>query len=1436
MRHSNYPNGLTFTLLNILFLVMAFTVPTFGQGSCASCLQVSNSGKTIQVNYSPQTTDYCFLQGYRSYKVYVYIDGALVGEKGNNRYDDWRGITYAFAKGMGNFETGKNHTIQVDTYSVDCDGNRSNSLYRRTTKTFYLPLQQNFSNGFTVTSAELKANGCRSETFLYEGLPSAGQVKTDIINNTGSYFIHKKDIGKKINMKVSIPWSAFISKVTYEVGGYEKQDIFKTHDLSFYAGSPGIKDGNVSFPLYPWQLYLNKDNNYCQLATVKFYRSGNHQYPYRTLIIPLLVTGQQTDIVGETTGPILPQAILHNPPGDNSFTYLERGVSLCKEVNMSYAETSGVNASLGLEVGASAEFIVEVESSVKATVSASQSTNNAKSISTEICYETSARYENYHSDDGLDGDLIIGAATTYDYGPAISLVYQNCRPAVTRKSIAMVPKTIKHFTYTQKRIKESEIPKLEQILANTPANTKDYQLIQGQINDWKKIIADNESQFSKAPYESNNAVTIEGAKNATQSETQVSRTGTYATASTIFFDASLLVEAGISAAGSSVEASIGVNFSTEVSNGSAQTNGNSVLIGYSLADSTPGDLFNIRTRRDTRSGSHYFELQNGTQTSCPYEGGLRRDKLNLTIGEEQQPSAVFTGIPVGDGSADKATIALNVCNYSESNEVRTYRLRALVTQDAIVSYSGKAIVDEGVPVRDIEPGTCKQVEITVDQHTPGQLAYEGIRLQLTDNCSTVAGEEDISSEVVFSVSFQEAASNTVDLYLNFQVDMRNQEVSPEGVFVAGDWQDEAGFGGDWIPGVAPLTDEDGDGIYQGRFLLSQVSTPTLFRYKFINGSTWETVPTDCGLEEFGFTNRSYAIPELTVNDLEGRPGIVCFNECGPCTISCPDEATDLENGLLATYYQDKEMTVEAFRRVDPAVNFDWAYGAPEACMPEDNFAVVWEGYVEAPITENFTFYTTTDDGVRLWIDGQLIIDRWIDQAPTEYTGSVDLQAGHRVPIRMEYYENAGTAVAQLSWSSASQPKTIIPTEQLFTQPSVATFMAVTPEDQTVGADAGELVFSVTGNMNWEVVVPEAEWATYALERTLTEGALTLFYTANETEAERSLTITFTGADGTVVTRTVTQSGSPAVNTALGCQDLEALTPGNLSEQSDRWSKWSEEGADAQIVEENGNQAVHLQYREDFGELQQDMLLLLGDLNTGTYQLQWDMKVAEGKTAYFNTQKFQDEPGAAFGFQIFFEQGTARVETGGASGEFSYPVGEWFNISFTFDFEQDKVILYLNGSGIYQWQISNTVQAAGGVNQLGALDFYAIADADFFLDNICLEEIRALSLGRSGFPTLPTPNPAAKVKPTVAIGQVHLGQNYPNPARNQTAIPLNIPMTIQRVHLEISDLNGRSMGRTVIAERGEFVHEMTLDLNAGIYFYTLYANGKPVSTKRMVVVR
>ena len=118
-------------------------------------------------------------------------------------------------------------------------------------------------------------------------------------------------------------------------------------------------------------------------------------------------------------------------------------------------------------------------------------------------------------------------------------------------------------------------------------------------------------------------------------------------------------------------------------------------------------------------------------------------------------------------------------------------------------------------------------------------------------------------------------------------------------------------------------------------------------------------------------------------------------------------------------------------RIDPTVNFNWGITAPSSILPHDRFSARWTGQVKANHTQTYTFYTRADDGARLWVNGQLLVNDWNNHAVTENKGTIALTQGQKYDIRMEYFDGEGAASAQLLWSSSSQAKQVIPQSSLF---------------------------------------------------------------------------------------------------------------------------------------------------------------------------------------------------------------------------------------------------------------------------------------------------------------------------------------------------------------------------------------------------------------------
>lgn len=201
----------------------------------------------------------------------------------------------------------------------------------------------------------------------------------------------------------------------------------------------------------------------------------------------------------------------------------------------------------------------------------------------------------------------------------------------------------------------------------------------------------------------------------------------------------------------------------------------------------------------------------------------------------------------------------------------------------------------------------------------------------------------------------------------------------------------------------------------------------------LTGSGWQTTHTATFSVTPGSENVIAAHAVNAGTPSEWNPGAFIM--------SLEPGGAGLGTGLTAEYFDNMDFTGTKLTRVDATVDFDWQGGAPDASMGADQFSVRWTGKVEPRYSETYTFHTVSDDGVRLWVNGQLLIDNWTDHAPTENTGQISLEAGQKYELRMDFFENAGGAVAQLRWSSPSQSKELIPASRLWhgsTGPGIGT--------------------------------------------------------------------------------------------------------------------------------------------------------------------------------------------------------------------------------------------------------------------------------------------------------------------------------------------------------------------------------------------------------------
>jgi formylglycine-generating enzyme required for sulfatase activity len=156
------------------------------------------------------------------------------------------------------------------------------------------------------------------------------------------------------------------------------------------------------------------------------------------------------------------------------------------------------------------------------------------------------------------------------------------------------------------------------------------------------------------------------------------------------------------------------------------------------------------------------------------------------------------------------------------------------------------------------------------------------------------------------------------------------------------------------------------------------------------------------------------------------------------------------NGLNAVLYAGNNFQREIVQRIDPAIDFVWVNDPPETEVPADGFSIRWTGWLKAPLPGDYTLTLASDDGVRLWIDDQLLIDDWTGHLLTRHRVPITLGAEpHK--LRLDYFEENLGALLNLRWAMVRQfDEQVIPPHAFFLTEDAAQAavvpMPVTPRD------------------------------------------------------------------------------------------------------------------------------------------------------------------------------------------------------------------------------------------------------------------------------------------------------------------------------------------------------------------------------------------------------
>jgi len=212
------------------------------------------------------------------------------------------------------------------------------------------------------------------------------------------------------------------------------------------------------------------------------------------------------------------------------------------------------------------------------------------------------------------------------------------------------------------------------------------------------------------------------------------------------------------------------------------------------------------------------------------------------------------------------------------------------------------------------------------------------------------------------------------------------------------------------------------GTWSGNFL-NWAATATIdpFRWAMTGGRRVVDTPTETILEK-GYHSGQGLFDDRTLPVSE-IAGATPFSNASSLGISVNGRGyamriTTTGGALKGEYFKNANKTLAGTPNstvAQDSADHDWGSDEPAKNIGKDNFAARYTGTFVAPASGTYTFRVRADDGVRLWISDVLLIDKWIDQGPTNYDATVTLTAGQSFKVKIEYYENGGGAVMQFSW-------------------------------------------------------------------------------------------------------------------------------------------------------------------------------------------------------------------------------------------------------------------------------------------------------------------------------------------------------------------------------------------------------------------------------------
>ncbi len=490
----------------------------------------------------------------------------------------------------------------------------------------------------------------------------------------------------------------------------------------------------------------------------------------------VIVTGHRPRVPTFTsvteTFPIL---ILRDPPGDNSFSFLQEGTTECSVIQNIGLETLSLGLSIGAKTGVEFEkgspfwttkTEVAVSSTDKVTVGVTATQGDGLTICTTIDQTFSTSANELFVGEG--GDVFLGVALNLVFAKTDVIEFDPQTCIITKSEQITVGGDDQEpfdtiYLYTADHIENTVIPQLEEIAASV-SDPDSATFFSSAADNWQTLHLDLNDRLKDDAILITNRSFSAGA-DFSYSETQTETDSfTWSVKAFANYEGALGFKFEESGNGTNNQFLIGVT--GEYTRVEEESETETETVGYTLSDDDIGDFFSVNVRYDGVYGTPVFEVVSGT-SSCPWEPWYNDDGEPRMQPRDQALLAVEPPELRDVPPTEAATFTLALTNDSQSGEAREYVLRTIQTSNP----GGAVLAANGSPIHGgisffIEPQQSQEVTLTV-KRGPRRYLYEDIQLQLVSPCEYArwqnGGPLQLADTVSVTVGF-EAPCSEISLF------------------------------------------------------------------------------------------------------------------------------------------------------------------------------------------------------------------------------------------------------------------------------------------------------------------------------------------------------------------------------------------------------------------------------------------------------------------------------------------------------------------------------------------------------------------------------------------------------------------------------------------------------------------------------------------------